>query len=211
LRNRQQTASTTDFKLGHLQIDLAARSVKVRGQQLKLARTEYALLRYFVHHAGRVITHSQLMQELWKLNDIEKVGLLRVHIAHLREKIETDPAKPELLITVPGIEFPRMGAARRLNSQLRRSGRCYPVGDGYVIIKSYNSRADSACATELEYPERFAQEAPGRNSKAVHRAYARRAQVKLPSLESYERQAADGRITQMPQFASEMHQVGTDG
>jgi two-component system, OmpR family, KDP operon response regulator KdpE len=105
LRNRQQAASTTVFNLGHLQIDLASRSVKVRGQQLKLARTEYTLLRYFVQQAGRVITHSQLMQELWKLNDIEKVGLLRVHIAHLREKIETDPAKPELLITVPGIGY----------------------------------------------------------------------------------------------------------
>jgi two-component system KDP operon response regulator KdpE len=105
LRNRQQTASRTVFNLGHLQIDLASRSVKVRGQLLKLAPTEYALLRYFVHHAGRVITHRQLMQELWKLNDIEKVGLLRVHVAHLRDKIETDSAEPELLITVPGIGY----------------------------------------------------------------------------------------------------------
>ena len=55
------------------------------------------------------------------------------------------------------------------------------------------------------YPERFAQEALGHNSKAVHRAYSRRAQVKLPSLESYERQAANGRIIQMPQFDPAMH------
>ncbi len=109
LRNRQQTASTTVYNLGHLQIDLASRSVRARGQQLMLAPTEYALLRYFVRNAGRVITHRQLMQELWKLNDVEKVGLLRVHVAHLREKIETDPAEPELLITVPGIGY-RLGS-----------------------------------------------------------------------------------------------------
>src|ERR1700728_3622120 len=58
---------------------------------------------------------------------------------------------------------------------------------------------------EAKYPERFAQEALGHNSKAVHRAYSRRAQVKLPSLESYERQAANGRIIQMPQFDPAMH------
>jgi integrase len=66
-------------------------------------------------------------------------------------------------------------------------------------------------AKRCGYPERFAQEALGHNSKAVHRAYARRAQVKLPSLESYERQREDGRIIQMPQFGPEMHQVGTGG
>src|SRR5579862_9413211 len=53
------------------------------------------------------------------------------------------------------------------------------------------------------YPERFAQEALGHNSKAVHRAYARKAKVKLPSLESYERQAADGRIIRLPSRSSE--------
>ena len=59
------------------------------------------------------------------------------------------------------------------------------------------------------YPERFAQEALGHNSKAVHRAYARRAQVKLPSLESYERQAADGRIIQIAAvFPGDAHRHG---
>jgi len=53
------------------------------------------------------------------------------------------------------------------------------------------------------YPERFAQEALGHNSKAVHRAYARKAKVKLPSLESYEKQAAEGQIIQLPPLASE--------
>ena len=63
-------------------------------------------------------------------------------------------------------------------------------------------------AKQCGYPERFAQEALGHNNKAVHRAYARRAQVKLPSLESYERQAADGRIIQLPQLSPATHHNG---
>lgn len=65
-------------------------------------------------------------------------------------------------------------------------------------------------AKQCGYPERFAQEALGHNSKAVHRAYARRAQVRLPSLESYERQAAE-RIIQLPQLSSETHVNGHAG
>ena len=60
-RYHQPAAKASVFTSGHLQVDLAARTVKVRGQPVKLARTEYALLRYFVQHAGRVLTHSQLI------------------------------------------------------------------------------------------------------------------------------------------------------
>jgi hypothetical protein len=66
----------------------------------------------------------------------------------------------------------------------------------------------SAPSKQCGYPERFAQEALGHNSKAVHRAYARRAQVKLPSLESYEREAAEGRIIQMPSLSTETRKNG---
>ena len=93
------------FITGHLQVDLVSRTVKVRGQPLKLARTEYALLRYFVQHAGRVLTHGQLLHEIWNLDDVEKTGRLRVYVTYLREKIEDDPAKPQLLVTIPGIGY----------------------------------------------------------------------------------------------------------
>ena len=93
------------FTTGHLQVDLVSRTVRVRGQVLKLARTEYALLRYFVQHAGRVLTHGQLLHEIWSLDDVEKTGRLRVYVTYLREKIEVDPARPQLLITVPGIGY----------------------------------------------------------------------------------------------------------
>lgn len=104
-RNRQPELKSTTFTSGPLQVDLVARTVKVRGQTLKLARTEYALLRYFVQHAGRVLTHGQLLREIWDLDDVEKTGRLRVYVANLREKLETNPNRPELLITIPGIGY----------------------------------------------------------------------------------------------------------
>ena len=104
-RYDQPAAKASVFTSGHLQVDLAARTVKVRGQLVKLARTEYALLRYFVQHAGRVLTHSQLLREIWDLEDVEKTARLRVYVTYLREKLEANPAKPELLITVPGVGY----------------------------------------------------------------------------------------------------------
>jgi two-component system KDP operon response regulator KdpE len=104
-RYDQPAAKAEVFTSGHLQVDLATRTVKVRGQAVKLARTEYALLRYFVQHAGRVLTHSQLLREIWDLEDVEKTARLRVYVTYLREKLETNPAKPELIITVPGVGY----------------------------------------------------------------------------------------------------------
>jgi len=104
-RYHQPTAKAAPFTSGHLQVDLVLREVKVRGQPVKLSRTEYALLRYFVQHAGRVLTHSQLLREIWDLDDVEKTARLRVYVTYLREKLETNPAKPELLITVPGVGY----------------------------------------------------------------------------------------------------------
>jgi two-component system KDP operon response regulator KdpE len=104
-RYDQPAAKAAIFTSGHLQVDLAARSVKVRGQPVKLARTEYALLRYLVQHAGRVLTHGQLLREIWDIDDIEKTARLRVYVTYLREKLETNPAKPELLITIPGVGY----------------------------------------------------------------------------------------------------------
>jgi two-component system KDP operon response regulator KdpE len=105
LRSHQPSETSSVFTSGPLQVDLATRTVKVRGHTIKLARTEYALLRYFVQHAGRVLTHSQLLREVWDVDDVEKTARLRVYVTYLREKLETNPAKPELLITVPGVGY----------------------------------------------------------------------------------------------------------
>jgi two-component system KDP operon response regulator KdpE len=104
-RYHQPSAKTSVFSSGQLQVDLASRSVKVRGHPIKLPRTEYALLRYFVQNAGRVLTHSQLLREIWDLEDVEKTARLRVYVTYLREKLETNTAKPELLVTVPGVGY----------------------------------------------------------------------------------------------------------
>jgi two-component system, OmpR family, KDP operon response regulator KdpE len=104
-RYHQPSAKSAPFTSGQLQVDLALRTVKVRGLPVKLSRTQYALLRYFVQHAGRVLTHHQLLHEIWDLDDVEKTARLRVYVTYLREKIETNPAKPELLVTVPGVGY----------------------------------------------------------------------------------------------------------
>jgi two-component system KDP operon response regulator KdpE len=104
-RYHQSSAKAAPFSTGHLQVDLVMRTVKVRGQPIKLSRTEYSLLRYFVQHAGRVLTHGQLLREIWKLEDVAKTARLRVYVTYLREKLETNPAKPELLITIPGVGY----------------------------------------------------------------------------------------------------------
>lgn len=102
--------------------------------------------------------------------------------------------------------------------EIEKTSRSRPIptlasnsGTVYVSMSCRKSEEADASESASEFPERFAQEALGHNSKAVHRAYARRAQVKLHSLESCERQAAEGRIIQLPPLSSEMHTNGHRG
>jgi len=104
-RYHQPSAKVEPFTSGHLQVDLALRIVKVRGQPVRLSTIEYSLLRYFVQYAGRVLTVGQLLREIWDIDDVEKTARVRVYINYLREKLETNPAKPELLVTVPGVGY----------------------------------------------------------------------------------------------------------
>jgi integrase len=109
-----------------------------------------------------------------------------------------------------GFLFPHLQTVRAGDRATEFKQRCDGLGIKGVSLHSYRY-AWAERAKQCGYPERFAQEALGHNSKAVHRAYARRAQVKLPSLESYEREAAEGRIIQMPSFSSETHKNGHAG
>lgn len=97
--------AATIFKTGRLNVDLAARTVKVAGHKVKLTVTEYALLLLFVQHAGKVLTHGQILREIWNTDDPEKTGYLRVYMAYLRDKLEANPAEPELLVTEPGVGY----------------------------------------------------------------------------------------------------------
>jgi two-component system, OmpR family, KDP operon response regulator KdpE len=93
------------FTLGELTVDLAARRVTKAGVELKLTATEYALLRLFVRHAGRVLTHRHILREVWGPKSEEHRQYLRVYVTHLRQKIERDPTKPVLIRTEPGIGY----------------------------------------------------------------------------------------------------------
>jgi two-component system KDP operon response regulator KdpE len=105
LRHTQPQGSEALFRSGDVETDLAARIVRKHGQEVKLTPIEYALWRLFVTHAGKVLTHRQLLTEVWSPNDAERTHYLRVHIAHLREKLEKDPASPALIATEPGIGY----------------------------------------------------------------------------------------------------------
>ncbi len=104
-RHSQPTAESAVFKSGKLSVDLARRLVTVDDQPIKLTKTEYALLRLFVQHPGKVLTHSQILREVWGAAYTSETHYLRVYIAHLREKLERDPANPELLLTEPGVGY----------------------------------------------------------------------------------------------------------
>ena len=104
-RYTQQSPNRTIFTSGDLQVDLASRTVKVRGRVVRLTATEYSLLHLFIQHAGKVLTHGQLLREIWHSLEEQKTGPLRVYVGYLREKLESDPAKPVLLLTEPGVGY----------------------------------------------------------------------------------------------------------
>jgi two-component system, OmpR family, KDP operon response regulator KdpE len=104
-RRAQPESDTAVFRSGHLEVDLAARVVTANGKDVKLTATEYSLLRLFVQHAGKVLTHRQILREVWGPNYTEQTHYLRVYMTHLREKLETNPAKPEMFITEAGVGY----------------------------------------------------------------------------------------------------------
>jgi two-component system KDP operon response regulator KdpE len=98
------------FKSGDLIVDLTARVVTRGGREIKLTATEYALLRLFVRHPGRILTHRYILREIWGPKSEEHRQYLRVYVTHLRQKIEPDRAKPQLIKTEPGIGYRFEGA-----------------------------------------------------------------------------------------------------
>ena len=94
------------FVLGDLTVDLAQRIVRLREQNVQLTPTEYSLLKAFVIHANRLLTHRQLVREVWGGAHYEDSHhLLRVNISNLRRKLETDSARPRYIITEPGVGY----------------------------------------------------------------------------------------------------------
>jgi two-component system KDP operon response regulator KdpE len=93
------------FKVGDLQVDLLRRHVSVGGREVRLTPVEYRLLATLVRHAGKVITHRQLLREVWGPGHEEQAHYVRVYMAHLRHKLETAPARPRYLLSEPGVGY----------------------------------------------------------------------------------------------------------
>lgn len=105
LRHSLPDTSDGIFKTGDLMIDFSRRIVVKNGNELKLTPTEYTLLRYLARHAGKVVTHNQIIHELWGPSSQPDTSYLRVYVLQIRRKIEDDPANPRLLITEPGVGY----------------------------------------------------------------------------------------------------------
>lgn len=93
------------FKAGSVEVDLSRRQVTRNGEAVKLTPTEYALLRLLIQHTGRVLTHKQILREVWGPEYVEETHYLRVYFAQLRQKLEEDPSLPRLILTEPGVGY----------------------------------------------------------------------------------------------------------
>jgi two-component system KDP operon response regulator KdpE len=92
-------------RIGDLEVDLADRSVRRAGEEVHLTPIEFDLLSQLAQHPGRLVTHRQLLQEVWGPGYEDETHYLRVHFAHVRAKIEPDPSNPTYVITEPGIGY----------------------------------------------------------------------------------------------------------
>ncbi len=105
LRHAVQPAAQPVFTLGDLNVDLERRAVTLAGREVQLTPTEYDLLRVLVLHAGKVLTHHQLLREVWGVGYEQETHMLRVNISNLRRKVEADPTRPRYVVTEPGVGY----------------------------------------------------------------------------------------------------------
>jgi two-component system, OmpR family, KDP operon response regulator KdpE len=93
------------FEFGGVRLDNAARTVHKNGQQVHLTPIEYRLLSLLVSNAGRVLTHRQILREIWGPSHADQDHYVRVHMGHLRQKLEDDPAQPKFILTETGVGY----------------------------------------------------------------------------------------------------------
>jgi two-component system, OmpR family, KDP operon response regulator KdpE len=108
LRHRAQVARDSvqsTLVVGDLHVDLGRRRVLVQGAEIHLSRIEYRLLTTLIRHADKVVTHRQLLREVWGPTAEDQSHYVRVYMAHLRRKLETDPTRPRYLLTEPGVGY----------------------------------------------------------------------------------------------------------
>jgi two-component system KDP operon response regulator KdpE len=105
LRRSLKEAPEPVYRIEGLEVDLTRRRVSVHGEEAQLTPTEYELIRLLVTHAGKVLTHSQILKQIWGVAYLEQPHVLRVNISNLRRKIEKDPSRPRYIITEPGVGY----------------------------------------------------------------------------------------------------------
>ncbi len=108
LRRSAHPETEPVFQKDDLLVDLARRSVVKQGQAVSLTPTEYDILRLLVQHAGKVLTHEQLIRSIWGSESVtgeEDSHLLRVNVSNLRRKLEADPSRPRYIVTEPGVGY----------------------------------------------------------------------------------------------------------
>ena len=105
LRHADQPAEEPIFEVGDLRVDRARRQVSVAGSAIVLTPTEYDLLRVLVQYAGKVLTHRQLLRQVWGTGYELETHLLQVNVSNLRRKIEPDPSRPTYIITEVGVGY----------------------------------------------------------------------------------------------------------
>ena len=101
----QSEGELAAFTSGDLKIDLVRRLVTRGGQEVRLSRKEFELMRHLVMHAGKVLTHRQLLRDVWGLAQVDEVQYLRVFIRGLRQKLEPDPTRPTHILTEIGVGY----------------------------------------------------------------------------------------------------------
>lgn len=99
------TREVREIELGDFRVDLEARTVIVRGEEIHLTPKEYELLVYLIRHSGKVLTHRVLLGAIWGGDYTEQTEYLRVFVGQLRKKIEADPAKPRYILTEPWVGY----------------------------------------------------------------------------------------------------------
>jgi two-component system KDP operon response regulator KdpE len=104
-RHGRAVAGQSRVTIGALAIDLAARTVSLDGKAVQLSPKEYRLLQVLAQHAGNVITHRHLLQEVWGVRHLQDAHYLRIFVRKLRQKIEKDPTQPRVLITELGVGY----------------------------------------------------------------------------------------------------------
>jgi two-component system, OmpR family, KDP operon response regulator KdpE len=105
MRRSAEAGGSPLVQIGELEIDIADRRVTRAGEVVHLTPIEFDLLRVLAQHRGRLVTHRQLLREVWGPEYGEETHYLRVHVAHIRAKLERDPSRPQYVITEPGVGY----------------------------------------------------------------------------------------------------------